>query len=587
MYGIDILLPAIFLLASGFFVILACRFTHISPIVGFLLAGLALGPNGIGFIEESETTALLAKLGLTFLLFDIGLHFSLKSARKFKADLLGLAPLQMVITGLILAFAITFIFNVESKLAMMVGLALALSSTAVAMQMISELKQNESLVGNSTKATLIFQDIVAIFLLIFADAFASDGALGMIVISALGKTMIAFMAAIILGQYILTPLMRAITRYDDPELFTVLSLLVVMATALATEMAGLSLTLGAFLAGMVMAETPFRMMLQNELRPFRGLLMALFFITVGMIVDPAIIMSNFDTIMGLVILIMAVKIAVIAALAYVFKRPTHQTIQLAFFLGQGSEFALVIFAMLSVQMAIGTELTQQLISAIAITMLLTPFMSFLAYKWSLNVCETMNQRIANCPEGIANPTTRQPVFIVGMNEVGKTLARAMQAHGQPYIAVDSNRQRFLEATAAGYIVAFGKPEDLRFWNTLGVNRARALCVATPRYEISRDIAPIVRRLYPTLKRYVAVKDSIDAVKFAAHGMIPFHSRGAPPGLEMADFLLREFGYDEAEIIAWSEQEQAAYLEAKAQERMSFSRGDDNTEDLDAETEQPY
>lgn len=571
MYGIDLLLPAIFLLASGFLVILVCRFTHISPIVGFLLAGVALGPHGMGFIEQNETTALLAKLGLTFLLFDIGLHFSLKSARKLKADLLGLAPLQMGITGLILAFSITFIFNVESKLAMLAGLALALSSTAVAMQMVAELKQSEAPVGQSTKAVLIFQDIIAVFLLIFADSIAGDGSLGMMVLTTLGKTILAFGAAIVLGQYILTPLMRAITRFEDPELFTVLSLLVVMATALATEMAGLSLTLGAFLAGMVLAETPFRMMLQNELRPFRGLLMALFFITVGMIVDPMIVVDNAGTIFGLVILLITVKIAVIAALAYVMKRPTHQTIQLSFFLGQGSEFALVVFAMASVQIALGSTFTQQLIAAIALTMLITPFISFLAYKWSLKVCEDSKEAIANCPQGFENPTRRQPVFIVGMNEVGKTLARAMEAHGQPYIAVDSNRQRFLEATAAGYIVAFGKPEDLRFWNTLGVSRARALCVATPRYEVSRDLAPIVRRLYPTLKRYVAVKDSMDAVKFAAHGMIPFHSRGAPPGLEMADFLLREFGYDDEKIQIWIEQEQGAYLEAKAKERVSFSK----------------
>lgn len=574
MHGIEILLPAIFLLASGFFVILACRFTHVSPIVGFLIAGVILGPHGIGFIQESETTALLAELGLAFLLFDIGLHFSLKSARKFKLDLLGFAPLQVGITGLILAFAITFIFNVESKFAMMAGLALALSSTAVAMQMLAELKQGESPVGNSAKAMLIFQDIVAIFLLIFADAIAGDATLGITVLTAMGKTMIAFIAAIALGQYILTPLMRTITRFDDPELFTVLSLLVVMATALATEMAGLSLTLGAFLAGMVMAETPFRMMLQNELRPFRGLLMALFFITVGMIVNPIIIAENADTILSMVVLIMAVKIAVIAALAYVFKRPTHQTIQLSFFLGQGSEFALVIFSLISVQLAIGGELTQQLIAAIAITMLLTPIMSFIAYKWSIKVCADMSQTIANCPAGLENPVRKQPVLIVGMNEVGKTLARAMDAHGQPYIAVDSNRQRFLEATAAGYVVAFGKAEDLRFWNTLGVKHARALCVATPRYEISRDISPTVRRLYPTLRRYVAVKDSAEAVKFAAHGMIPFHNRGAPPGLEMADFILREFGFNEEEIAAWVEHEQSAYLAVKSQERLSFTKSEE-------------
>jgi len=584
MYGIDILIPATVLLASGFFVILACRFTHISPIVGFLLAGLALGPHGIGFLEENETTAILAKLGLVFLLFDIGLHFSLSAARKFKADLLGLAPLQMGITALILAFAVAFIFGTESKFAMMAGIALALSSTAVVMQMVGELKQHESPVGASAKAVLIFQDIVAIFLLILADTVAGGGTMGLIIASALGKTVLAFIAAIILGQYILTPLMRTITRFNDPELFTVLSLLVVIVTALATEMAGLSLTLGAFLAGMVMAETPFRVLLQNELRPFRGLLMALFFITVGMIVDPAIVMANFDSIISMMILLIAVKAAIIAALAYIFRRPVHHIIQLAFFLAQGSEFALVVFSIVSVQAGIGIELTQQLIMAVALSMLVTPFISFAAYRWSLGVCETLNQTITNCPTGLSNPTRKQPVFIVGMNEVGKTLARAMQAHDQPYIAIDSNRQRFLEATAAGYVVAFGDPADIRFWDTLGVSQARAFCVATPRYEVSRDLSPIVKKLYPNLKRYVAVEDSSDAVRFASHGMIPFHNRGAPPGLEMAMFLLREFGYDEEKILRWSEQEQSSYLGVQTQqERQNYVRSEEAPKEKPAES----
>ncbi len=156
--------------------------------------------------------------------------------------------------------------------------------------------------------------------------------------------------------------------------------------------------------------------------------------------------------------------------------------------------------------------------------------------------------------------SKQPVFIVGMNEVGKTLARAFKAHGVPYIAVDHDRQRFLEATAAGYVVAYGQTDDIRFWNTLGVSRARAFCVASPRFAVSQSLAPVIKKLYPTLKRYVAVKDSADGVRFAALGLTPFHAHGVPPGLEMASFILREFGHEEEAIHEWVDEEQSAYLE---------------------------
>jgi CPA2 family monovalent cation:H+ antiporter-2 len=153
-----------------------------------------------------------------------------------------------------------------------------------------------------------------------------------------------------------------------------------------------------------------------------------------------------------------------------------------------------------------------------------------------------------------------------MNEIGKTLARSMKAHDIPYIAVDHNRKRFLEATAAGYIVAYGQPEDLRFWNTLNVRSARALCIATPRYEVAQRLAPIIKRVYPSLKRYVAVQDSADGVRFAGLGMTPFHNHGTPPGLGMASFVLAELGIKEEDIARWSEDEQSAYLDSHKSSR---------------------
>lgn len=562
MHGLEILLPVVLLLAAGFVVIFFSRLVRVSPIIGFLLAGIALGPEGFGFIEKTETTKLLAELGVVFLLFDIGLHFSMKSMWSKRRDLFGLGPLQLFLSGLALGFGMSYFFGVSADLALLVGLTLALSSTAVVMQLLADFKQSESPVGQSAKSVLIFQDIAAIFLLIFADALGGESTLLMTVGSALGKTILAVGAAVALGHYILTPLMKWITRYDDPEMFTILGLLIVMMTALATAYAGLSLTLGAFLAGMVLAETPFRVLLQTELRPFRSLLLALFFITVGMILDPALIWEHADVVLGIVAFLVAIKAALIAVLMFAFKRQPHHIIQLAFLLAQGSEFAFVIFSMANVQSALGTLISQELIAAVAISMLLTPLLSMAANRWSLNICRALDVTISNCPEGEDNPVTQQPVFIVGMNEVGKTLARGLQGHNIPYIAVDSDRKRFLEATAAGYIVAYGKTSDLRFWNQLGVSQVRAICISAPNYDVAKELNPIIQKLYPKLKRYVAVDDSADGVRFAGLGLIPFHNHGAPPGLEMTSHILQEFSIDPDRIQSWTEEEHYAWLDSK-------------------------
>lgn len=578
MHDLELLTPTVVLLGTGFLVILACRFMRISPIVGFLVAGLILGKNGTGWIESSDFTHLLAELGVVFLLFDIGLHFSTKSAWKLRKDLFGVAPLQMLITGVILASTLKFIFGISGDFALLAGFALALSSTAVVMQIIADLKQTESPVGQSAKAMLIFQDTVAIFLLIFADAVGSGEALTPLVVGALAKTMLAFIAAIVLGKYVLSPLMKLVIKYDDPEMFTVLGLVIVMLTALTTASVGLSLTLGAFLAGMVLAETPFRVLLQSELRPFRSLLIAFFFIKTGMLLEPSLILNNGNVIMGLVFLLISLKAAILGALVFVFKRPAHHTIQLSFLLAQGSEFAFVIFSMASVSSGMGNEISQQLITAVAISMLVTPFMSAIAHRWSLSICNTLDG-ITNCPTDEGNPANKKPVMIIGMNEVGKTFARGFRAHDIPYIAIERDRTRFLEATAAGYIAAYGDPADLRFWNTLGAAQARAICVASPNYNISKEITPILKKIYPRMKRYVAVEDTAEAQKFESLGAIPFHNKGAPPGSEMAAYLLSEFGISESSIENWHEEERAAYLEVQPDPYDSLDNEQDIPEDV--------
>lgn len=560
MADFGVLISALILLAVGFVVLLFSRFIRISPIVGFLIAGVVLGPHGMALIEQSETTKLLAKMGLIFLLFDIGLHFSVKSVWSKRRDLLGFAPLQMLICGAVFTLFLVAQFGVSAEIALVSGFALALSSTAVVVQLLADMKQTGSPVGDTAKTVLIFQDIAAIFLLILVDAIGHGDALGPLVLSTFVKGTIAFVVVMVAGHIILAPLMRLMARFEDPEMFTVFGLFVVIALALLTGFYGLSLTLGAFLAGMVMGETPFRVLLQTELRPFRSLLLAFFFITIGMVLDPLAMLDQAQVILGLVAVIIGLKLFVIGGLVMAFRRPLHKVLELSFLLSQGSEFAFVVFGVVAVKEGLGGELASELITACALTMMITPFLMIFARRWSMNMVEKMQDQISNCPTDANNPVHRSPVFIVGMNDVGYTLARAFTFHKIPYIALDWNRQRFLEATAAGYTVAYGQTSDMRFWDTLGVSRSRAICVAHRRYEVSEQLSPIMKSMYPNLLRFVAVSDSVDAARFAEIGMIPFPDRGVPAGLEMACAVLRELGAAEETILEWIDEERLNILD---------------------------
>ena len=292
MEAVEILLPAILLLLVGLLAVVLTKPVKLSPIVGYLFAGIAIGPHGFGLIEESSTTHLLAELGVVFLLFDIGLHFSLANIWDARRDILGLGPLQVLLCTACLSLLAMWA-GIELSVAIVIGAALALSSTAVAVQAINELGVQRCPIGVSATAVLIFQDICAIFLLILASSMGADeGSLGTHLSVAGIKSVVAFAAALLLGRFVIGPLFKLVSQTRNEESFTALALLIVLSTAAATGEMGLSLTLGAFLAGMIISETPYRHVIQTEVKPFRGLLLGFFFITVGMSLNTQVLFEQ-------------------------------------------------------------------------------------------------------------------------------------------------------------------------------------------------------------------------------------------------------------------------------------------------------
>lgn len=561
MEAVEILLPAILLLLVGLLAVVLTKPVKLSPIVGYLFAGIAIGPHGFGLIEESSTTHLLAELGVVFLLFDIGLHFSLANIWDARRDILGLGPLQVLLCTACLSLLAMWA-GIELSVAIVIGAALALSSTAVAVQAINELGVQRCPIGVSATAVLIFQDICAIFLLILASSMGADeGSLGTHLSVAGIKSVVAFAAALLLGRFVIGPLFKLVSQTRNEESFTALALLIVLSTAAATGEMGLSLTLGAFLAGMIISETPYRHVIQTEVKPFRGLLLGFFFITVGMSLNTQVLFEQWYWVLIVTSGLLMIKIILIYFSARVFKLPVSSSIQLAFILAQGSEFAFVVLATASVSNVLSTEYSAILVAAIALSMASTPFLAVYGHRLARKKEDSAwREGDINNPDQHAEIDSGH-IIIFGMNEVGRTLADSLEAQNISYKAFEFDYSRFVDARADGYPVAFGDLSDLRLADTADVSQANSVVVTQGRYDIAREIAPIVDQRYPNLRRYVSVKDQDESDKFRELGMIVVQPISQPAGVDMASTVLKDLGVDSDEIADWITRQQDKYLQA--------------------------
>ena len=566
MNAVHALSPVIILLLVGILSISLMTRIGLSPIVGYLAAGVLIGPHGLGLIEESETTHLLAELGVVFLLFDIGLHFTLSKIWEARRDILGLGPLQILLCTLAFA-AIASAFGLQADYALILGGALALSSTAVVVQTLAERGQNNCPVGLTGTAVLIFQDICAIFLLILAASLDTDtspdasAGLGVTVALAFAKAIVAFGAAQLIGRYAIKPVFRIFSRTRNEEIFTAMALLVVLATAAATGTAGLSLTLGAFLGGMILSESPYRHVIQTEAKPFRNLLLGFFFITVGMSLDWHVLLAGWFKILVFVVVLVALKAALVAISARLFGWSTPGSVQLGFLLAQGSEFVFVIIAMPMVREALGEQVVGIVITGVALSLMLTPSLASLG--------NTLARRLKRSaavvvPTAETTPSaTRPPIVVYGMDGIGRSVADALEAHGIAYDALEGDYDRFLAASADGYPVAFGNLGDVRLMGTLAYGERDALVIATPRYDVAETLSPTMHERYPDLPCFIAVESSDDKARYEKLGLRPVVDRSMPRGLDLAAAVLRFEHVDEASIAAWMQRQQERALQAAA------------------------
>ena len=480
----------IFLAAAVICVPVAARL-GLGSVLGYLLAGAAIGPWGLRFIADPAGTAHLAELGVVLMLFVIGLELDPRRLLEMRRQVFGGGALQLAGCGAVLGIG-ALALGLSWQAAIIVGLAAALSSTAIAIQTMNERRELATPMGRSAFAVLLFQDIAAIPLIGLVPLLAQGGAesapqpLWM----RLTLAAAAIAAVLFIGRYLTRPLLRVVARIRLRELFTAFALLLVIGVAELVALAGLSMALGAFLAGVLLADSEFRHALETDIEPFKGLLLGLFFITVGMTIDFGLLASRPAMVAGLVAGLLALKIGVLWWVARWLEVPRNQRWLFAFLLAQGGEFAFVVFGSARVAGVLPPEWASLLTMVVALSMAATPLMLLLYDRY----IERRGER-----READDIDASGPVIIAGFGRFGQIVGRLLLANEVRPVVLDHDPEQVETLRKFGYRVFYGDATRLDLLQAAGAARARLLINAIDDVEDSLKLVDRVRANYPDLR----------------------------------------------------------------------------------------
>ncbi len=491
----------VFLLAAVVVAPLFQRFKS-SPVLGFLVAGVVIGPHGLELVAESETTRRLAELGVVFLLFTIGLELSIDRLKVMRRQVFGLGTSQVVITALVFAAA-ALAAGLDPGAAMVVGGGLALSSTAVALQLLSERGELASRFGRASVAILLLQDLAVVPMLTLVPALSGPG---VSIAEAAGTA--ALKAAAVLGLILLVgwvvvrPLFRVVAESRSPELFAALTLLILLGCAWLTGLAGLSIGLGGFLAGVMLAETEYRHQVAADIHPFRGILLGLFFMTVGMTVDLGVIVDQIGLVALLTVAMLAAKTALTALLCRVSGLASGPSLNTGLMLAQGGEFAFLLFALAMAVGVLDQGIGTVLFAVVAVTMALSPVLAAAGARISRYIAA----RAVAEGENTAGGGLRDHVVVAGYGRVGRAVARMLAEQGVPYVAFDLNPARVARARAEGLPVFYGDASRTSVLRGAGVGRARSAVLTMDDPVAAEHAVGALRQAFPDIQIFSRARD---------------------------------------------------------------------------------
>jgi K+:H+ antiporter len=493
------LTQVLIMLAASVFVVTLARRLGGPAILGYLVVGLALGPHAIGVIPRSVVMQVLPELGVVFLVFTLGLEFSLPRMLAMRREVFGLGALQ-VSAVLAVSAAIAHLLGARWLDAVVIGGAVAMSSTAIILERLTDRGELNRTHGRLAVSMLLFQDLAFVPLLALASGLQRG--LGTISLGdaalTVGAGMLAVVVVLAAGRWLLRPLFHEIAHSRLRELFTLTALFVVLASAWICYRAGLSLALGAFLAGMMLAETEYRHQIEAVIRPFRDILLGLFFISVGMLLDVRELAADLAVVSALLVGMLVLKTAVTALAARLFVDSTFKAVRSAIVIAIGGEFGIALLTiMLEHGPASGAGLAQPLLVAVVLSMVLSPFVLEHNRRIARFVLHERGPRAA-FPEprqlAMSAIGPSEHVILCGYGRVGQNIARVLESRGFEYVALDVDPARIRAARQAGEPVLYGDSADEDMLVQAGVDRARAVVVSFSNPTVALAIVRSVRRM---------------------------------------------------------------------------------------------
>ncbi|MFW5427300.1 MAG: monovalent cation:proton antiporter-2 (CPA2) family protein [Methylophagaceae bacterium] len=539
--GAHYLLDILALLLATVVIVPIFHAIRLGAILGYLTAGAILGPWGLGVITEVDEIRHLGEFGVIFLLFILGIELKPEKLWQMRHLVIGLGLGQLLITAGVL-YGIAVWLGVSQQSAIIVGFGLALSSTAFCLQLLSERGGISTPMGRRVFSILLMQDLAVVPLLALISVMAgNDGSAATEshnFVYAIG----AIVALLVAGHYLLNPLLSKVVASRDPEVFIAAAVLLVLGVAWLMESVGLSMALGAFLAGLMLADSQFRHQIEADILPFRGILLGLFFMTVGMGVDFGLLIENFFIIIGLTVGLMLIKSFIVYWLA-IFSGTRHDiSAQAAVLLSQSGEFGFVMFGFAALAGVLDDQLAQMLTLIIALTMGLTPF--------SVKLVNVLLQKFYTPKESENELYTEfvdenaGHIILAGFGRVGARIGAILSAADVAYVAIDLSQSRVKKARDKGFPVFFGDASNVKVLQAAGAEQAKMIVIALDDPDNFDSLVPLVRQYYPDVPIHARAKDRHHCADLVSQGATTTVSETLETSLRLTEEILLGSGVDE-------------------------------------------
>ena len=560
----SVLGSAVIFLAATVIAVPIFKKLKLGAILGYLVAGLVIGPQVMNWVNDPVTILHFAEIGVVLLLFVIGLELQPEKLWRMRNQIIFTGGGQLLISASVIALILHFMMAFSWTLSLVIGLALALSSTAFAIQLMTEHRILKSPPGQQGFSILLMQDLAVIPILLLVENLSMTNNHST---PAWWISVTAIVVVLIVGRYLTNPFLRLVSKYGSDEVMTAAALLIVIATAIGMQKAGLSMGMGAFVAGILLANSSFRHQLEAEIEPFKGLLLGLFFIAIGMNLDLSLLVSKPLFIVSASVVLVLIKTVIIFSILKLAKQRKTDSIRIGLMLSQGGEFAFVVMAQASGNGLLPLELSSEVTLIVGISMALTAPLVILHSLWFTS---------KNCPAvyDSAADFSEPEVLIAGFGRFGQVSGRILAANNIPFTALDKDAEHIEFVRQFGNKVFFGDACRLDLLEAAGIEHAKVILVAVDDEIDALKIAELVKQHFPAVKIIARARNRFTAVKFYNMG-IPTNVREVfAGGLDAANMLLQAYGISETEakgLIDIFEAHDKTLLKSNMLQNMDFEQ----------------